>query len=180
MEQGSILNNYLITGPPRCGKTTLVIKLIQNRLLSGRFAGFITQEVREKGERIGFKIISLPDKKEGFLAKKSFSSPYRVGKYGVNLKDLDDIGCPAIEDALDSNKTIVVDEIGKMELFSEKFKNSLLKALDSSQKVLASIMGGRNEFADRVKSRTDVTLVRLNRDNFESVFEKVLEWLTRP
>jgi nucleoside-triphosphatase len=73
-----------------------------------------------------------------------------------------------------------VDEIGKMELFSEKFKNSLLKALDSPQKVLASIMGGRNEVADRVKSRTDVTLVCLNRDNFESVFEKVLEWLTTP
>lgn len=174
------MNNYLITGPPRCGKTTLVLKLIQDRLLSGRFGGFITQEMREKGERIGFKIISLPDKKEGFLAKKSFSSPCRVGKYGVNLKDLEDIGCSAIEDALDSNKTIVVDEIGKMELFSEKFKNSLLKALDSPQKVLASIMERRNKFADRVKSRTDVTLVCLNRDNFEPVFEKVLEWLTRP
>jgi nucleoside-triphosphatase len=136
--------------------------------------------MREKGERIGFKLISLPDKKEGYLAKKSFVSPYRVGKYGVNLKDLEDIGCSAIEDALDSNKTVIVDEIGKMELFSEKFKNSLLKALDSSQKVLASIMERRNEFADKIKSRTDVTLVCLNRDNFESVLEKVSEWLTRP
>ncbi len=174
------MNNYLITGPPRCGKTTLVLKITQNPLLSDRCGGFITEEVREKGARIGFKIISLPAKKEGFLAKKSFSSPYRVGKYGVNLKDLEDIGCSAIEDALDSNKTVVVDEIGKMELFSEKFKNSLLKALDSPQKVLASIMEQRNEFADRVKSRTDVTLVCLNRDNFESVLEKVSEWITRP
>jgi nucleoside-triphosphatase len=174
------LNNYLITGPPRCGKTTLVLKVIQDRLISGGFGGFITEEMREKGERIGFKIISLPDKKEGFLAKKSFSSPYRVGKYGVNLNDLEDIGCSAIEDALDSNKTVVVDEIGKMEIFSEKFKNSLLKALNSPQKVLASIMERRNEFADRVKSRTDVTLFCLNRDNFESVFEKVSDWITRP
>ncbi len=174
------MNNYLITGPPRCGKTTLVLKVIQNPRLSGKCGGFITEEVRKKGQRIGFKIISLPDKKEGFLAKKSFSSPYRVGKYGVNLKDLEDIGCSAIEDALDSNKTVVVDEIGKMELFSERFKNSLLKALDSPQKVLASIMERRNEFAERVKSRTDVTLVCLNRDNFESVLEKVSEWITRP
>jgi nucleoside-triphosphatase len=174
------LNNYLITGPPRCGKTTLALKVIRDLRLSGRFGGFITEEVREKGERTGFKIISLPDKKEGFLAKKSFPSPYRVGKYGVNLKDLEDIGCSAIEDALDSNKTVVVDEIGKMELFSERFKNSLLKALDSPQKVLASIMERRNEFADRVKNRTDVTLVCLNRDNFESVLKKVSEWITRP
>ncbi|MGD2245019.1 MAG: NTPase [Candidatus Aminicenantes bacterium] len=174
------MNNYLITGPPRCGKTTLALKVIRDLRLSGRFGGFITEEVREKGERTGFKIISLPDKKEGFLAKKSFPSPYRVGKYGVNLKDLEDIGCSAIEDALDSNKTVVVDEIGKMELFSERFKNSLLKALDSPQKVLASIMERRNEFADRVKNRTDVTLVCLNRDNFESVLKKVSEWITRP
>ncbi|UCE20674.1 MAG: NTPase [Candidatus Aminicenantes bacterium] len=174
------MNNYLITGPPRCGKTTLILKVTQNPLFSSRCGGFITEEVREKGERIGFKIISLPDKKEGFLAKKRFSSPHRVGKYGVNLKDLEDIGCSAIEDALDSNKTVVVDEIGKMELFSEKFKNSLLKALDSPQKVLASIMERRNEFADRVKNRTDVTLVFLNRANFESVLEKVSEWITGP
>ncbi len=174
------MTNYLITGPPRCGKTTLVLKIAQDRRLSGRFGGFITEEVREKGERVGFKIISLPDKKEGFLAKKSFSSPYRVGKYGVNLKDLEDIGCSAIEDALDSQKTVVVDEIGKMELFSEKFKNSLLKALDSPQKVLASIMERRNEFSDKVKNRTDVKLVCLNRDNFDSVLEKVSEWITRP
>lgn len=174
------MNNYLITGPPRCGKTTLILKVTQDPRLLGRFGGFITEEVREKGERIGFKLISLPDNKEGFLAKKSFSSPYRVGKYGVNIKDLEDIGCSAIEDALDSKRTVVVDEIGKMELFSKKFKNSLLKALDSRHKVLASIMERRNEFADTIKIRSDVTLICLNRDNFESVLEKILEWLTKP
>lgn len=174
------MNNYLITGLPRCGKTTLILKVTQDLRLSGRFGGFITEEVREKGERTGFKIISLPDNKEGFLAKKNFSSPYRVGKYGVNLKDLEEIGCSAIEDALDSKKTVVVDEIGKMELFSEKFKISLLEALDSPQKVLASIMERRNEFADKIKSRSDVTLDYLDRDNFETVLEKILEWITKP
>lgn len=178
LEKKKTMNNFLITGPPRCGKTTLILKAAQENLLGHRFGGFITEEVRKKGERIGFKIISLPDKKEGLLAKKGFPSPFRVGKYGVNLKDLEDIGCSAIEDALDTRKTIVVDEIGKMELFSEKFKDSLLRALDSPQKALASIMERRNEFADRIKDRKDVILAHLDRDNFESVLKKVLEWLT--
>jgi len=167
----------LIIGPPRCGKTTLIIRISQDNLFSNRVGGFITEEIREKGERVGFKIISLPDNKEGLLARKGFSSPFRVGKYGVYLEDLENIGCSAIDDALRSRKTILVDEIGKMELFSEKFRTTLLKALDSPQKVLASIMERKNEFADRIKRRHDTKLALLNGDNFECVFREVLEWL---
>lgn len=174
------MRNFLITGRPRCGKTTLILKISQENDLSERIGGFITEEIREKGERVGFKIISLPDKKEGFLAKKGFSSPYRVGKYGVNLKDLEDIGCTAIEDALHSRKTILLDEIGKMELFSEKFKNTLLEALNSPQKLLASIMERRNEFADGIKNRTDVKLALLSRNNFKVLFTEIQNWIKEP
>jgi nucleoside-triphosphatase len=174
------LRNFLITGPPRCGKTTFILKISQDNALSERIGGFITEEVRERGERVGFKIISLPDKKEGFLAKKGFSSPYRVGKYGVNLKDLEDIGCAAIEDALHSRKTILLDEIGKMELFSDKFKNILLKALDSPLKLLASIMERRNDFADKIKKRRDVKLALLSRNNFEALFTEIENWIKEP
>ena len=166
----------MITGPPRCGKTTLILKIIQDGSLSGKVGGFITEEMREKGERIGFKIVSLPDNEEGLLAKKSFSSPFRVGRYGVFLEDLENMGCTAIEDALRTEKAVVVDEIGKMELFSEKFKNTLLKALDSPVRVLASIMERKNEFADRIKRRPDVTLARLDRNNFEIVLREVQNW----
>lgn len=174
------MRNFLITGPPRCGKTTFILKISQDNALSERIGGFITEEVRERGERVGFKIISLPDKKEGFLAKKGFSSPYRVGKYGVNLKDLEDIGCAAIEDALHSRKTILLDEIGKMELFSDKFKNILLKALDSPLKLLASIMERRNDFADKIKKRRDVKLALLSRNNFEALFTEIENWIKEP
>lgn len=172
------MNNYLITGPPRCGKTTLIMKIRQVGSLSAKVTGFITEEVRERGERTGFKLISLSEKKEGYLAKKGFPSPYRVGRYGVNIEDLEDIGCSAIEKGLLSGKVIFIDEIGKMELFSAKFRKILLDALDSPQKVLASIMERNNDFADGIKKRSDVKLIRLHRDNFEQVFEEVKDWLT--
>ena len=171
------MNNYLITGPPRCGKTTLILKISEVDSLSDNISGFITEEVRERGERIGFKLISLSEKKEGFLAKKGFPSPYRVGRYGVNIEDLEDIGCSAIERALRSGTVILVDEIGKMELFSTRFKKILLDALDSPQKVLASIMERNNDFADSIKRRSDVKLVRLHRDNFGQVFSEVKNWI---
>jgi len=173
------LNNYLITGPPRCGKTTLIMKIRQVDSLSDNISGFITEEVRERGERIGFKLISLLDKKEGFLAKKGLPSPYRVGRYGVNIEDLEDIGCSAIEKGLLSEKVILIDEIGKMELFSAKFRKILLNALDSPQKVLASIMERNNDFADSIKRRSDVKIVRLHRGNFEKVFREVKDWLSQ-
>lgn len=167
----------MITGPPRCGKTTFIKKISQDVSLLEKVGGFITEELREGGKRVGFKIISFSDKKEGFLARKGFSSPYRVGSYGVNLEDLERIGCSAIAEALNSEKIILVDEIGKMELFSEKFKNILVQALNSPQKMLATIMERRNEFVDRIKNRKDVKLVHLYRDNFEKVFAETQNWL---
>ena len=149
------MNNLLITGPPRCGKTTLIKRLCSDPLMSQNFAGFITEEIRDKGQRIGFKIVSYPDGKEGLLARKGMPSSYRLGSYGINLEDLDKIGCSAAGHALTTRKIIIIDEIGKMELFSDKFKKILLEALDSPQKVVATVMERRNEFVDRIKSRKD-------------------------
>ena len=173
------MKNLLISGPPRCGKTTLIMKISQDFSSSPGVGGFLTEEVRQEGERIGFKIIALPHKKEGFLAKKNFSSPFRVGKYGVNVEDLERIGCSAIEESLNSGRLIVVDEIGKMELFSERFKAVLIKALDSPQKLLGTIMERRAAFTDRIKQREDVKLVPLLRWNFDNVFREIQDWLRK-
>ncbi len=174
------LKNILVTGPPRCGKTTLILRISRDPSFSQRTAGFITEELREEGERIGFKIIALPEKKEGILAHKGYPSPYRVGKYGVDIEDLERIGCSALEEALNTRRVLLIDEIGKMELFSKKFKDILLMALDSPQKILATIMERPNEFADRIKERRDVKLFHLTRENFDPTYSEIKKWLERP
>lgn len=108
---------------------------------------------------------------------KGFSSPYRVGKYGVNLENVEKVGCTAVQEALDSGRVVLVDEIGKMELFSEKFKNVLVQALNSPQKVLATIIERPNEFADRIKKRKDTKLIHLSPENFDKILAEVLNWL---
>jgi len=57
--------NILITGPPRCGKSTLIEKLV-NRI-EWPVTGFFTREIKGKDRRVGFSKNTL-DGKEGILA----------------------------------------------------------------------------------------------------------------
>lgn len=168
------MKNLLITGKPGSGKTTLLKKISQK--LKSKISGVYSEEIRKNGKRVGFKIKTF-EGKEGLLAHLNFKSKYQVGKYKVNLKDLEEIGVKAIEKGIEERKIIFIDEIGKMELFSEKFKEVVLKALDSENKVLATIMLAQNPFADKIKARKDVKLFYLKRENFEEVkkeIEKIL------
>jgi len=116
------VKNLLISGLPRCGKTTLVKQISDAQSLSDRIKGFITEEIREKGERVGFKIISLPEREEGFLARKGFSSPYWVGAYGVNIAHLEKIGVASIERGLTSGKIILLMKSAKWNFFLKSLR----------------------------------------------------------
>ena len=106
-----MIKNIFITGKPGCGKTTLIKEI--SKELKPKIFGFYTEEIREKEKRVGFKIKTL-DKKEGILAHIKFKSKYQVGKYKVNLKDLEEIGVSALEKAIKEKKIVLIDEIGKM------------------------------------------------------------------
>ncbi len=119
--------NILLTGPPRCGKSTLIEKLVQK--LDKPMTGLFTREIKEGGKRVGFSIITL-DGKEGILAHKDSETKIRLGQYGVHLDQLNRIAVPSITPSK-PDEIIVIDEIGKMECVSSLFRETLIKALDS-------------------------------------------------
>jgi nucleoside-triphosphatase len=173
-----MIKNIFITGLPGCGKTTLIKEILKELKIPAK--GFFTEEIRKKGKRVGFKIVTLSGK-EGVLAEKRFKSPYKVSKYGVILKDLEEIGVKEIEEGLKGDFLVVVDEIGKMELFSEKFREIILKALDSQKnKILGTIMLKPNPFCDKIKQRKDTKVFYLERENKERVKEEILNLLSIP
>lgn len=161
------MKNTFITGKPGTGKTTALVSAV-----SGMDAGgFYTQEVKENGERIGFDIVSLSGDRR-LLSRKGMRSAHRVGSYGVDVEAMDGFATRLIEDALSHGRVIVIDEIGKMELFSDKFKDTVLKALDSKYPVTGIIMEKSHPFVDRIKVRKDVEVLVLtpgNRDSMPSI-----------
>jgi nucleoside-triphosphatase len=165
-----IRKNLFVTGPPRCGKSTLIQKVLEK--LNGPATGFFTREMREGGERVGFSINTV-DGREGILAHKSMRSRYRVGKYGVNLKDIEDIAVPAMIPS-GQEQIVVIDEIGKMECFSPLFKQALIEVLDSPNRVLGSIALRGAPFIEGVKRREDVMVIRVTIQNRDILVDQLL------
>jgi nucleoside-triphosphatase len=166
--------NILLTGRPGIGKTSIIKEVIDSLKLDA--GGFYTREMREGGVREGFEIITLNGKK-GILAHIDCRSPYRVSKYGVNIEDLENIAAPAIEEAIRNKECIIIDEIGRMELYSPKFCSLVKKALDSEKRVLGTIQARHNEFLDSIRRREDTKIVEVTFENRKRITEKVKEIL---
>lgn len=163
------MKHILVTGKPRVGKTSLLKELIPYLSSCG---GFYTQEMREGNSRTGFEIITL-DGERGLLAKKGLKSPFRLGSYGIDINDLENIGVESVQKAINTKDIIIIDEIGKMELFSEKFKDVVLKALDSGKRLLGVIHREDMLFLKRIKERKDVLVLELMADNYSNVLNTI-------
>ena len=153
--------NILVTGPPRCGKSTLIERVVAR--VQKPMTGFFTREVRQGGKRVGFSITTL-DGKEGVLAHQDTKSRFRVGKYGVNLEHIDQIAVPSMLPTK-ADEILVIDEIGKMECFSSLFRQTLLNVLDSDNSVIGSIALKGDEFIQKIRERADVLLIHMTENN---------------
>jgi nucleoside-triphosphatase len=165
---------YLLTGSPGTGKTTVIRQAIAGAGIKA--GGFYTEEIRSGGTRQGFSITAL-NGQNAILAHVDNPSRYRIGKYGVDITALDDVGVAAVERAIEESDLIVIDEIGKMELFSPRFRESVLKAIDSGKKILATIMLNPHPFADQVKRRPEVKVTEVTRNNHEPILREINHWL---
>ena len=133
------------------------------RTIHRPMTGFFTREIREKGRRRGFKIVTL-DGKEGILARDDFEGKIRVGRYGVNLDDLERIAVPSII-ASELGQIVVIDEIGKMECYSSLFRDALVQALNSRTLVIGSIGLKGGSFIEGIKNRPDVEVILVSENN---------------
>jgi nucleoside-triphosphatase len=158
--------HILVVGPPRCGKSTLIERVVPQ--LDRPATGFFTRELRTGDRRVGFAIETL-DGKRGILAHQDLRSRYQVGKYGVNLADIDGIAVPSLMPS-GPDELVVVDEIGKMECFSRLFRDTLIGVLNSSHRVLGSITLKGDRFIEGIKARRDVLLIGLSEANREEAF----------
>ena len=168
--------NFLLTGHPGVGKTTMIRKLIDK--LKFEAGGFYTEEIREENKRQGFAIVTLSGIK-GVLAHRSFKSRYKVGDYGVGVYTLNRIGVKEIQGCLMEKKIIVIDEIGKMELLSPQFQDAVEKALNADNPVLGTITLACHPFAQKLKNRTDIKIYEVTKENRDEIYTSLAKELRK-
>jgi nucleoside-triphosphatase len=172
-----------LTGNPGVGKTTVMMKTV-NALQSRGYVvgGMLSREVREGGRRVGFEILDLNSGRRGWLAHINQKTGPQVGRYRVNINDLNVVGAQAVTDAVEKCAIIAIDEIGPMELFSEKFKEAVRKALNSRKLVIAVVhWKAKDTLIREAKSRRDAeatTVATENRDKLPEIMaQKIVEAL---
>jgi len=171
-----MVKNILITGAPGVGKTT-IIKKITNDLKHLNLVGFYTQEIRENKVRRGFELVTL-DGRKSVLSDVDIKTPYRVGKYAVDLKGFEEF-LERINFFHTSAKIILIDEIGKMECFSEKFKNIIREVLNSEKWFVGTVALYGKGLIEEVKKRKDVRLIEVTLNNRDSLPSELISCIRK-
>ena len=170
------VKKLLLTGPPSCGKTTAVLRMVE-RLGNLRLAGFYTRELRERGTRVGFEAVGLSGGRRALLAHVRSRSRHRVGRYGVEVANLArmveaELGRPAGGVGL-----FVIDEVGKMELLCPEFVEAVRRLLDGPVPVVATVALRGGGLIAAVKARPDVQLVGVTQENRDGLPAELEAWV---
>ncbi len=166
----TIQKNIFLTGAPSVGKTTVIKKVIQ--LLRVPSNGFYTEEELMEGKRVGFLMRTL-DGKKAYLAHQDIHSDFHIRRYGASIENIETIAVSSI--APIENHVIVIDEIGKMECFSQKFVEASAKALDAPNIVIGTIALGGTAYIQQVKARDDIQIFEVTPDNRNALPQLIVQ-----
>jgi len=171
-----------ITGMPSVGKTQTLVKIIEFLEENGyTVEGMITEPIMEKKKRVGFYVVDWQTKEKEVFAHVDIDSKDKVGRYGVDTSALEKVGIPAIEKAIvdDDINIIIIDEIGKMEMLSEKFCETVIEALDSDKPIMVTLhKKSRSPLLQDVRRRDDIRILEVtpvNRNLLPYKIEKIME-----
>jgi nucleoside-triphosphatase len=170
----------LLTGPPRVGKTTLVHRLAHDLAARGvAVGGFVTREIREEDQRVGFTVEEIGGGAHALLAHVARSEGPRVGRYRVDVPAFEGLALPAIERAMQRGGVAIIDELGQMELFSPAFIHSFTQLLGQAIPLVATIHARQHPVSDAIKKRPGIELLEVDRGNAGDLLARLISRLSR-
>ncbi len=167
--------NIFLTGLPGIGKTSIIKKVIEK--LNRSTCGFFTMEEKAGETRVGFNNETLFGM-QGVLAHRDLKSKYKVGGYGIAVTGFEKIVSRELERCLRGSSIIIIDEVGKRELFSRRVQELVLVCLDAPNPVLGTIMYGHHPFVEKLKNRTDVKIFEVTRKNRNQLVNELVKELS--
>ncbi|XP_038074765.1 cancer-related nucleoside-triphosphatase homolog [Patiria miniata] len=180
------IRHVFLTGSPGVGKTTLIHKAIEQlRQSSLNLHGFYTEEARAGGKRTGFDVITLSGRR-GPLARVGQGRGPAVGQYTVDLVSFESLALPELsvkEHGRSTSSILVIDEIGKMELFSQSFVQLVRRLLSQSAcPILGTIPVPKGKplgLVEEVRSRTDVKVFMVTKENRNNLLAEIVQTVTQ-
>ena len=192
------MKKILLTGQPKSGKSYLLKKLINElqKNKQNQINGIITNELQFMGNRIGIQVRDINSNSEEvhILAIKKFhnkkynnKSAKILSSYLVDPKIFEKIAIPIINNSIKLSlkkipNLLIIDEIGKMELFSSKFKKKI-KELFEEQKdplvseylqILATVPISEDvPFVEKLKLQNDVEIIIIDKENRNKQYKKL-------
>jgi len=164
----------LLTGPPGCGKTTLLSRLVPQ--LSGvHLTGFLTEEIHEQGKRMGFMARGF-NGQSCVLAHRRIRSSWRVGAYGVDVPGFEKNLAGLIHMGDETDGLFVIDEIGKMELLSSRFRAIVTRIAADRHLLLATIPAVPPPFVQQLTARPDACVVLMEPLRRAEAASRVAAW----
>ena len=155
---------YFMTGRPGCGKTTLLKKAVEKVRLKH---GFLTEEVVDGGKRRGFKIIDSYGR-SALMASKETGGDVRVGSFKVFKEVLDEFSEGLKE--IPKGALLYIDEVGPMEIKSEKFQNLILDFLESENLFIGTIHQKSDDLFIRIiKEMEGIEMIEITNENRDQI-----------
>jgi nucleoside-triphosphatase len=156
-----------ITGLPGSGKTYALLRVIE--MLEGedlQIGGMIDEPIEDGRKKTGFTVRNLLTGEQEVFASTDIESKVMVGKIGVDLSKLEDVGVKAIKDAIEQCDIIVIDEVGKMEVESEAFVETVKESLEADKPMIITLhKKSRNPLLQDIRRRDDVRILEVTPTN---------------
>lgn len=140
--------------------------------LGARARGFLQEPIQEEGELVGYMLRSLSGR-QACVAHISDGGPVRVGRFRVNVPEIDFVGTESLKGEILPDRVFVIDEINRILLASRRLQVAIRDAFASGAFAIATVEDRPPGLVETIRKAGDVETVTVTPENIEGLKERI-------